>query len=114
MATSERRYGAADIDLARAKRYVRSSGSGSAPKPHRGNAYSSVRNIEIDSGGLYRFEKMVRMAFVQVMKEDVVFGQKDSIIAYIAGLSNDFEGPVVSDIDWQPDQSSAMMSEFMM
>lgn len=99
-------------ELAEAKRYIRSSGSGVIIRSYFKETHCSVENTEIDSKGLYCFEKLIRLAFVQSMKDDFVLGQQEGFIAYIAGLSENFESPHVT--DWRPEQSAVRIADFIL
>lgn len=110
MATSEK-FESADLDLAKAKHYIRQSGSNLTSRPYFKGIHCSVDNIEVDNRGLHRLEGMIRMAFVQMMREDALFGRQEGFIDYMIGLSKNFEESSLS--DWQPEQSSARASEFM-
>ncbi|MBE0448035.1 MAG: hypothetical protein IBX64_08065 [Actinobacteria bacterium] len=111
MGTSEK-FEPVDLDLAKAKRYIRSSESNSISRPYVKGTHYSMGDTEINSSGLYCFEKMIRLAFIQMMKEDALFGRREDFIDYMIGLSDNFEEVNVSDL--QPDQSSARASDFMM
>lgn len=113
MATSER-FGAVKTDIAKAKQYIRyskGSGGGSISRSYFKETHCSVENAEIESRGLYCFEKLIRLAFIQSMKDDAVFGRQQEFIDYITGLNNNFEGPLVA--DWRVEQSAMRASNFM-
>jgi hypothetical protein len=110
MSASER-FGADNTELAKAKRYIRSTGKISIARSYFKETHCSVENAEIDSRGLYCFEKLIRMAFIKVMEDDAVFGRQDGFIEYITSLSINFEDPIIS--DWSPEQSSLRASDFM-
>lgn len=100
-----------DAELAEAKRYIRASGSGTISRAYFKETHCSIENIELESTGLYCFEKLVRLAFIQSMRDDEILGSQEGFIGYLAGLSKDFEAPLVR--DWRPDSSAARASDFM-
>ncbi|MEW5706156.1 MAG: hypothetical protein AB1743_05090 [Actinomycetota bacterium] len=104
------------VDLATAKRYIK----GREIKGYEGcsiarayfkETYFSAENAEIDSKGLYSFEKLIRLAFIQKMQDDPVLGQQKVFIDYVAGLCESFETPAVR--DWRPEQSANRICDFM-
>jgi len=111
MGISER-FGAVNPDLAKAKRYIRSSGNGTIARSYFRETHCSVENAELDSRGLYCFEKVIRLAFIQIMKDDDVFGKQKDFIEYISGLNDNFDVSIVS--DWRAEQCAARASDFML
>ncbi|MDI6815754.1 MAG: hypothetical protein QME41_00980 [Actinomycetota bacterium] len=109
--SSSEGFGVGDTDLAKAKRYIRSTGKVSIARSYFKETHCSVENAEIDSEGLYCFEKLIRMAFIAIMGEDAVLGRQDGFIEYIKGLSDSFESPIIN--DWSPEQSSRRAGDFM-
>ncbi|MHB8841645.1 MAG: hypothetical protein ACYC56_07635 [Candidatus Aquicultor sp.] len=99
-------------ELADAKRYIKLSGSGSIVRSYFKETHCSVENTEIDSKGLYCFEKLIRLAFIQSMKDDFVLGQQEGFITYITGLNENFESPNVS--DWRPEQAAIRVADFIL
>lgn len=104
-------FGTGDIDLAEAKSYIRPTGKVSIARSYFKETHCSVESAEIDSEGLYCFEKLIRMAFIAILGEDAVLGRQDGFMEYINGLSDNFDKPVVS--DWSPEHSSSRAGDFM-
>ncbi|MCL6472548.1 MAG: hypothetical protein K6T91_07000 [Firmicutes bacterium] len=110
MATEDK-FELTDADLAEAKRYVGSSGNCSITRSYFKETHSSVENAEMDSGGLYCLEKLVRLAFIQEMKNDPQLGAQTGFMQYLNGLINDFESTIIS--DWRPERSAKRICDFM-
>ena len=108
---AKQEFGAIQVDLAKAKRYIRSSGSGTVARSYFKETHSSIENAELDSKGLYGFERVIRFAFIEMMKEDAIFGRQRGFIEYVQGLSDSFEGPILC--NWQPERSAAQAIDFM-
>ena len=110
--TSIRTSDITPAELADAKRYIRLSGGGSIIRSYFKETHCAVENTEIDSKGLYCFEKLIRLAFIQSMTDDFVLGRQEGFIRYITGLNENFESPNVS--DWRPEQSAARIADFIL
>jgi hypothetical protein len=111
MATSEW-LGATDTDLDEAKRFIRVSGNGRIARSYFRETQCSVEHAEINSKGMYCFEKLSRLAFIQAMQEDMVLGHQSGFIGYINSLSESFE-VLLHISDWQPEESAKRICNFM-
>lgn len=91
--------------------YIKTSGNAAIKRSYFKGNDQTIEDIEIESKGLYCFEKLVRMAFIQSIQDDVILGQHNGFVDYVSGLSESFETADVR--DWRPEQSAGRMCDFM-
>lgn len=100
-----------DINLVEARSHIKVSGNGAVVRSYFKGNQCSIEGIQIDSKGLYCFEKLVYSAFKQAMGDDEVMGLHKGFTDYIAGLVEDFERHPAR--DWQPEASADRICNFM-
>lgn len=112
MASAEKNNGSTSAELRDAKRYIKTSGNASISRAYFKETHSAIENTEIESKGLYVFEKLVRQAFTQSMQDDAVLGLHDSFLYYIEDVSDTLDQATIN--DWAPEASAKRMSDFML
>jgi hypothetical protein len=97
-------------DLAEAKSYIRENGNAFISRSYFKETHE-IENTEIESKGLYCFEQLIRIAFIQFMKDDFILGRQDGFINYIEGLTEHFEASLIE--NWSTDHSVNRIFDFM-
>jgi hypothetical protein len=98
-------------ELADAKYQIKTGGGAIISRSYFKNTHE-IENAEMESKGLYSFEQLIRIAFIQTMKEDFILGRQDGFIKYIEDLTKYFETSLVK--NWSPEHSSDRIFDFMM
>ncbi|HEY3374696.1 MAG TPA: hypothetical protein VGK02_06510 [Candidatus Aquicultor sp.] len=112
MARAEKINTAQAAHIEKEKGYVRVSGIASVARAYFKETHESIENTEIDSKGLYVFEKLTRQAFTEAMQDDAVLGINGGFVSYIDGLNDVLDTTTV--MDWRPEASAERMSDFML
>lgn len=110
MATADRDGDAPKINLAEAKRYI-GAGNASIARAYFKES-RCVETAEVESKGLYCFEKLVRHAFVQAMNDDSVLGVHDGFLDYLDDLNSTLDSTPAG--NWNPKTSAGRVSDFML
>lgn len=97
-------------NLAEAKSCIRTSGNAFISRSYFKET-NEIENSEIESKGLYCFEQLVRIAFIQSMKDDFILGRQDGFIDYIEGLTEHFEASFIE--DWSTEDSAKRIFDFI-
>jgi hypothetical protein len=98
-------------ELAAAKNYIRTTGNAFISRSYFKETHE-IENTEMESKGLYSLEQLIRIAFIQSMKDDFILGRQGGFINYIEGLTKDYEASLIE--NWSPEHSANRIYDFMM
>ncbi|MBI4733280.1 MAG: hypothetical protein HY779_00390 [Rubrobacteridae bacterium] len=102
---------AGNPELAEAKRYIKTGGNAIISRSYFKETHE-IENTEMESKGLYSFEQLVRIAFIQAMKDDFILGRQDGFIDYVEGLTKHYEASLIE--NWSPYHSANRIFDFLM